>query len=276
MLSLTQPEPRSLIKSSQPKRPKRIYGRMRDSRCPHPALLTPRSPIEDPRQRSKQDISPVEVHCALVEVRDPKQNSSRQQRPVPPEPPLQKVLHPAAKEELHRNRDKEEREDPSQHHVRHRRNICVEMQKTKPQSKRDRDGSIDRKLAPASPQIRQPKPKIEADALQPTDRKKPINSRIQQQHLVEHSQMRRPCRLKPAQIHRQTKNSKNKKVTPVSPLCRVGNARPIKQQSNRHRQEQVQDKPAQSKLPKGNSNHPIRHAQHQWQHNAKRDRQPLN
>src|ERR1700751_3655168 len=108
---------------------------MRNSRRAHPALLTPRSSIEDSRQSSKHDISPIEVHCALVEVREPKQKSSGQQRPVPPEPPLQKVLHPAAKEKLLRNRNKEKRKDPPQHNVRHRRNISVELQKTKPQAK---------------------------------------------------------------------------------------------------------------------------------------------
>src|SRR5258705_415680 len=102
-LSLTQPKPRSLITSSQPKRPKRIDGRMRDRRRPHPPLLTPSSSIENSSQGSKHNVSPVEVLRAFIEVREPEQNSSRQQRPALPKTALQKVLHPAAKKKLLRN-----------------------------------------------------------------------------------------------------------------------------------------------------------------------------
>src|SRR5258705_197499 len=112
-LSLTQRKPRSLIKSSQPKRPNRIDGRIGDRRRPHPALLTPRPPIKDPSQGSKHDVSPVEVHCTLVKVREPEENSSRQQRPALPKTAFQQVLHPAAKEKLLGNRNKEKREDPT-------------------------------------------------------------------------------------------------------------------------------------------------------------------
>jgi hypothetical protein len=105
------------------------------------------------------------VHGALVEVREPEENSGSQQRPALTQASLQKVLHPAAKEELLRNRDKEKREDPAEQDMRHRRNIGMEVQKAKPQSKRDRKGSIDHKLAPANPQVGQPKAKIEADTL---------------------------------------------------------------------------------------------------------------
>ena len=145
--------------------------------------------------------------------------------------------------------------------MRHRRNVGVEVEKSKRQSKRNRDRSIDHKLAPANPQIGQPKAKIEADTLQPAEREKAVDPRIQQQHLVEHSKMRRPRRLKPAQIHRKAKNSKDKKIAPVSTLCRICNARAIKQQSDHHRQQQVERKPAPPKLPIRDGNHPIRNAQ---------------
>jgi hypothetical protein len=56
---------------------------MSDSRRAHPALLTPRSPIEDSSHGSKHDVSPVEVHRALVEMREPEENSRRQQNRVP-------------------------------------------------------------------------------------------------------------------------------------------------------------------------------------------------
>ena len=108
---------------------------MGNRRRAHPPLLTPRAPIEYPSQSRKQNVSPVEVHCALVEVREPEQNGSRQQRPAPPETAFQKVLHPAAKEELLGNRNKEKRKDPAQHYVRNRRNVGVEVKKPKRQSK---------------------------------------------------------------------------------------------------------------------------------------------
>jgi hypothetical protein len=126
---------------------------MRNRRCPHTALLTPRASIEDPSQSRKQNVSPVEVNRALVEVRKPEENSRRQQRPMPSEATLQKVLHPAAKEKLLRDGNKEKSEEPPQHNVRHRRNISVEVEKSKQQSKHNRNRSIKPKLSQANPQI---------------------------------------------------------------------------------------------------------------------------
>jgi hypothetical protein len=74
--------------------------------------LTPRASVEDSGQRCQYDIPPVEVHRAFVEVREPEKNSSRQQRPPLPKAPFQQVLHPAAKEKLLGNCDKEKSEDP--------------------------------------------------------------------------------------------------------------------------------------------------------------------
>jgi hypothetical protein len=70
------------------------------------------------------------VDCALVEVREAEENGGCQQRPALSEAALQKVLHPAAKEKLLRDRDKEEGEDPTQHNVRQLRNISVEVEET--------------------------------------------------------------------------------------------------------------------------------------------------
>src|ERR1700761_8332893 len=98
---------------------------MGDGRSTHPALLTPRPSIEDPRESRKHNISPVEVHRALIEVRQPEENSRHQQGPALPQTALQKILHPPAKEKLLRNRNKKEREDPGQHDMRNGRNIGV-------------------------------------------------------------------------------------------------------------------------------------------------------
>jgi hypothetical protein len=43
------------------------------------------------------------------------------------------------------------------------------VEKSEPESKQNGDGRIDHELAPANPQIGQPKAKIEADTLQPAD-----------------------------------------------------------------------------------------------------------
>ena len=109
------------------------------------------------------------MHRTLVEVREPKENSSRQQRPASPKASLQKVLHPSAKEKLLRDRNKEKREDPPQNNVRQRWNVSMQVEKSEPQSKQNSGRRIDHELAPANPQIGQPKAKIEADTLQPAE-----------------------------------------------------------------------------------------------------------
>ena len=186
---------------------------------------------------------------------------------------FQEVLHPASEEEFFRNCDKEKREEPCKRDVSRRGNVGVEVEKPKCQPQRDGDRGIEQKLTPANPQIRQTKSKVESHSLQPANRDEAVDAGIQQQHLVEHSKPRRPCRLKPAQIYRKTQNREHKKITPIPTLLRIGNMSQMKQPANRDRQQQIERKPTPSKLPVRDRNDHVRHTQHSRSRNANGDRQ---
>src|SRR6202012_1086305 len=111
------------------------------------------------------------------------------------------VLHPASEEELFRNRDEEEGEQPSQNCVRQRRDVAVEVQKSERQSQCCGDRGVEDQLATADPQIGEPQSQVKAGSLQPTNREKTVDACIQQENFVEHREMGWPCRLKPAEIH---------------------------------------------------------------------------
>ena len=102
----------SLSSSSQPDSPDRIHRRMGDGGRSDPALLTPRQAIKDAGESRQQDIAPIEDRGALVEVGETKQGRGNEQAPRRPNPPLQKILHPATKEKFFRYGNKEEREQP--------------------------------------------------------------------------------------------------------------------------------------------------------------------
>jgi hypothetical protein len=74
-------------------------------------LLAPGSPVEESGDGCEQDVAPVEVKGALVEVGEAEEAGGQQKRCVAADAALEEVLHPAAEEELFRDRDEEERED---------------------------------------------------------------------------------------------------------------------------------------------------------------------
>jgi hypothetical protein len=99
-----------------------------DGRSPYPAILKPRTAIENARQRCQQHIAPIEVDGAFVEVRKPKQGCGDEQCAYASHPSFEKILHPATEKELFRDGDKEEGEDPTQDNTPCRRHVGVEME----------------------------------------------------------------------------------------------------------------------------------------------------
>jgi membrane protease YdiL (CAAX protease family) len=102
----------------------------------------PRSSIENSRQRGQQHVTPVEVCCAFVEVRQAKQDCRRRQRRITPHAPLQQILHPASKEEFFRHRNKEKGQNKAAKNLNHSWPRRMQMQKPKHESKRQSNWNI--------------------------------------------------------------------------------------------------------------------------------------
>jgi hypothetical protein len=99
-----------------------------DGRGPYPAILKPRTAIENAREQCQHYITPIEVDRAFVEVRKPEQGCGDEQGAHRPNTARQKILHPSAEEKLFGNGDKEESEDPSQESMPDRRHVGMEME----------------------------------------------------------------------------------------------------------------------------------------------------
>src|ERR1700733_10669291 len=142
-------------------------------RSSYAALLTPCTSIKDPRQCGQHYILPVEVRKA-------EQNRCCYQRPARPQPPLQQVLHPPAEENLLGNCDKEKRKHPRQYRARDRGKFRMKMQKPHREAKDDRNRSIHGPLTQPDSDVGGAKAEIEPHTLQPADRKKSIETGIEQ------------------------------------------------------------------------------------------------
>lgn len=94
--------------SEQPEGPNGIHGGMGDGRGCDAALLAPGAAVEDSRQSSQEDVTPVEVSRAFVEVSQPEECGGQQERGKPSETTLQQVLQPSAKEKFFRDGDEKE------------------------------------------------------------------------------------------------------------------------------------------------------------------------
>ncbi len=97
----------------------------------------------------------------------------------------------------------------------------MKMQESKPQSKSNRHGRIPSKLSQTGGNIAQAQPQTKADAIEPTQENESVDSHIQQQHLAEDGEMRRPCAFKPAQIDRKAQHSKHCKIAPVAAIGEI-------------------------------------------------------
>ncbi len=75
------------------------------------AVLTPCSAVEDAGDGGEQNVAPVEVDGALVEVGETEEDCGEEKSWSAPDAPFEEVLQPAAEEELFGDGDEEEGED---------------------------------------------------------------------------------------------------------------------------------------------------------------------
>src|ERR1035437_6578643 len=167
--------------------------------CAYAAIAAPCTAIENTCNRRQQNTAPVEEPCTLVEVGQPKKNGCKNQRGISPHIPFKEVLKPSPKEELFRNSDKEESEQPRPGNRRQSGPTGMQVQKSQSQSHRQRNRRIQGQFAQPSCKIPDAQPQVEAGSLKLPHGYESVNPRVKQRYFVEDGQVSRPCALKPAQ-----------------------------------------------------------------------------
>ncbi len=151
----------------------------------------------------------------------------------------------------------------------------MKVKKTERQSERDSNWSEKREFSRPDAEVSQTQAEIETNMLQLADHKEAIDPRIQQQHFVKHGEMRRPCRLEPAQVNSNAEYREDKKITPFSPLIRVREIRAIKQQTDHDRQQKIKRKPTPAKLTIRTGNNRVWNAEQRRSQHPKSEGKPL-
>src|SRR5215831_431722 len=112
---------------------------MGDGGCEQAASFPPCPAIEDARDGSQDDVTPVE-HGPLVEVRQTKQDGSKPQGASTRHVPFQQVLHQAAEIKFFRQRHKEKGKYPSPGKFERMCASAMPVEKAHGEPERDDDG----------------------------------------------------------------------------------------------------------------------------------------
>ena len=184
--------------------------------------MTPGSAVEDAGDRGEQDVAPVEVQGALVEVGEAEEAGSQQKCYGAADAALEEILRPAAEEELFGDGDEEEGEDIGCGEVGEAWPEWVNVQEAEAQAEYESDWYVEDTLAEADADVGQVEAEIEADAVQLADVEDAVDAGIEQKHLVEDGEVRGPGGFEPAQIDGEAEDEEDQEVAPVAGLAGIG------------------------------------------------------
>src|ERR1035438_6599238 len=158
---------------------------MRELGCGDAALLAPYASVEDAGDRCQQNVAPVEMCGALVEVREAEENGGDHKRRAAAYAALQQVLHPGAEEEFFRHRGKEKYCHPAQQGAADSRLVAMGMDKAQRQPERNYDRREEKKLTQADFPVAPFQMEVESSSAQLANREKSIEARIDQKQFVQ-------------------------------------------------------------------------------------------
>ncbi len=188
----------------------------------HAALTAPCPAVEDACDGGQQNIAPVEVQRALVEVGEAKEDRGGSKSRPSSHSPFKKILKPSAKEEFFGNGDEEEGEDPRAGKAEDDRTegvpegMRVEEAESEAQDQSNRE--IESKFAQADGQIAQAEAQVEADTLEVSNRNESVDAGVEKQDLVEDGEMGGPGGLEPTEVNRQAEDGKDQELATTG-LC---------------------------------------------------------
>lgn len=218
--------------SVQPEGPDGVDRGVGDCGGGDTAVAAPGSAIEDAGDGGKQDVTPVEVKGALVEVGEAEEDGGDEEGGGAAEAALEKILEPAAEEELLRHGDEEEGETPGdgdgrdggpdtpviEAGERGDRPEAVEMEEAEAEADGEGDGEVEGELAQAGGEVAQAEAEIEADAGERTQGEEAVEAEVEEQDLVEDDEMRGPGGLEPAEIDGEAEDGEDEEVLPAAAL----------------------------------------------------------
>src|SRR6185503_12152386 len=102
---------------------------MRDCGSSKAAALTPGATVENSGDRRQQDIAPVEVSGALVEMRESEKHGGQDERGGASHAAFQQVFKPSAKEKLFGHGHQEKAESKGGEGMRRVGHRCVKVEK---------------------------------------------------------------------------------------------------------------------------------------------------
>ena len=188
------------------------------------AVLTPCSTVEDSSDGGEQDITPVEVQGALVEVGQAEEDCGEEERGVASDAALEQVLHPAAEEELFGDSDEEEGEDGGCDCSREAWPDWVEVEEAEGEAEGDGDGSVEGELAQADGDVAEAEAEIEAYVVEAANEEEGVDAGVEEEHLVEDGEVRGPGGLEPAEVYGEAERDKDEVIAPVAALVGVHQA----------------------------------------------------
>lgn len=195
-------------------------------------VATPGTAVEDAGDSGEQDVAPIEVDSALVEVGQAEESGCEEQRGGAAEAALEKILEPSAKEELFRNGDEEESKEPCDGKGQEGgpdapavepgqfRDVqkAMEMEEAEAKAERERDGHVEGQLAQAGGEVAHAQAEVEADTVQGAQGEETVEAEVEKEDLVEEVEVLRPGGLEPAEIDGEAEDEQDKKILPGAPL----------------------------------------------------------
>src|SRR5581483_3929983 len=194
---------------------------MGDRRRGYPVLCPPSATVENACDCGQQYVTPIEVGGSLVEVRKPEDHGGDAKCGGASQASFQQVLNPAAKEDFFGNRDQKESDKRCKQGRASVRNIGAKVKESEEQANRDDNRRNPKQFAKTDESILATYPQIEADLSELPNHQESVEPRIEQDQLAEDAQMRRPCRLEPPQVYRNSQQEQDRKIPPVASLFRV-------------------------------------------------------
>jgi hypothetical protein len=189
-----------------------------DGGCGNASFGSPGAAVEDAGEAGEQDVAPVEVGGALVEVGEAEEDRSGEQRRGSAETLFEQILEPAAEEELFGDGDEEEREEEREGRGEKPVPLRVDVEEAQREAEEDGDGGVDCGLAETEFEISATDAEIEADTLELADGEEAVDAGVEQEDLAEDGEVWRPGGLEPAEIDGEADGGEDEEVAPVAVL----------------------------------------------------------
>jgi len=143
-------------------------------------MLAPGAAVKNSRDGCEQDVGPIEMGGAFIEVRESEEDGRDHQRRTPSDAALQQVLQPGAKVELFGDGSEEKYSDPAQERAADSWQVSMGMDESQRETQRKNDWGEEKQFAQAGLPVAPLEMKIEAGPAQAPDGEKSVQACIYQ------------------------------------------------------------------------------------------------